>query len=234
MIRAVLFDFGQTLVNSADGFRAAEKKVQARIFCHLRVTSWERFLANYRRIRKESQTNFNFSRKAIWRKIYRYYSREPDLKLLENWENDYWERVKNQTRLFPETEKTLRSLVSQYQLALITNAQEQKNSGNHRLGQFPELKRLFEAIVIAGESGVPPKPDRTPFLLCLKSLAIAPSEAIYVGDDWHIDVCGANNVGIKPIWLQHHLVHRSWPTMKTSVPVITSLDRLLYLESIIF
>ncbi len=100
MIRAVLFDFGQTLVNSAGAFRAAEKKAQTRIFRHLRVTSWERFLANYRRIRKESQTNFNFSRKAIW--------------------------------------------------------------------------------------------------------------------------------------LQHHLVHRSWPTMKTSVPVITNLDRLLYLESIIF
>jgi FMN phosphatase YigB (HAD superfamily) len=53
MLRAVLFDFGQTLVNSADGFRAAEKKAQARIFRHLRITSWERFLANYRRIRKD-------------------------------------------------------------------------------------------------------------------------------------------------------------------------------------
>jgi len=79
------------------------------------------------------------------------------LKLLENWENDYWERVKNQTILFPETEKTLKSLVSEYQVALITNAQEQKNSSNHRLSQFPELKRLFEVVVIAGESDVPAK-----------------------------------------------------------------------------
>lgn len=234
MIKAVLFDFGQTLVDSADGFRVAEKEIQTKIFRDLTLPSWEKFLANYRRIRKEYHAYSNFSRKAIWQEVYLYYNRGSNLKLLGKWEDDYWKKVENQTILFPETERTLRNLVREYQLALITNAQGQANSNNHRLSQFSGLKELFEAVVIAGDSGVPPKPDRTPFLLCLESLGIAPSEAIYVGDDWHIDICGANNVGMKPIWLQHHLVRRSWPSMKTLVPVITSLDRLLYLKSIIF
>ena len=234
MIKAVLFDFGQTLANSADGFRVAEKEIQTKIFRDLTLPSWEKFLANYRKIRQEFQASFSFFRKAIWQKVYSHYDREPEMRLLEEWESDYWKIVKDQTTLFPETERTLRNLLLEYQLALITNAQQQNNSDNHRLGQFPKLKRFFPVTVMAGEFGVPSKPDRTPFLLCLESLGIAPSEAIYVGDDWHIDICGARNVGIQPVWLQHHLVRRSWPTANTSVPVITSLDQLLYPKSILF
>ena len=32
MIKAVIFDFGQTLVDSAEGFRSAEKQVEKKIF----------------------------------------------------------------------------------------------------------------------------------------------------------------------------------------------------------
>jgi len=39
MIKAVVFDFGQTLVDAADGFRSAENAVQDRIFSDLRLLS---------------------------------------------------------------------------------------------------------------------------------------------------------------------------------------------------
>ena len=84
---------------------------------------------------------------------------------------------------------------------------------------------------MAGEAGVPPKPNREPFLLCLEELGIALAEAIYVGDDWRIDICGAIEVGIRSVWLQHHSVTRRWPLVETSVPVITGLEQLLALES---
>jgi len=86
---------------------------------------------------------------------------------------------------------------------------------------------------VAGESGVPPKPDPVPFLLCLERLGIHHSEALYVGDDWRIDICGARDVGVRPIWIQHQSVHRSWPAVETSVPIITTLDPLLSLKSIL-
>ena len=43
-IKAVLFDFGQTLADSADGFRAAEKQAQEKIFKSLALTEWEEFV----------------------------------------------------------------------------------------------------------------------------------------------------------------------------------------------
>ena len=35
MIKAILFDFGQTLVDSADAFRAAEKEAKDRLFAQI-------------------------------------------------------------------------------------------------------------------------------------------------------------------------------------------------------
>jgi HAD superfamily hydrolase (TIGR01549 family) len=232
MIKVILFDFGQTLVNSADGFKAAEKEAQTKIFSDLTVSSWEAFLSAYREIRKESHEMSIFSRKTIWLKAYKHYGKKPDLNLLEKWEDDYWEKVISETKPFLETEQVLKTLSSSYRLAMITNTQGQKISRKHRINEYPEIERFFELIIVAGESGVPPKPDPAPFLLCLNRLGIERSEAVYVGDDWRIDICGARNAGIQPIWIQHHSVHRSWPTVETSVPIITTLKFLLNMKSI--
>ena len=138
-----------------------------------------------------------------------------------------------ETILFPETERVLEKLASRYLLALVTNTQGQRESHEHRFFNFPHLERMFKVIIKAGESGLPPKSDSAPFLLCLEKLGIEPAEAVFVGDDWRIDICGAQNAGIKPIWLKHHTVSRTWPDVETSVPVITSLDQLLDLNSIL-
>jgi FMN phosphatase YigB (HAD superfamily) len=85
---------------------------------------------------------------------------------------------------------------------------------------------------VAGEGGIPPKPDQKPFRLCLEKLEISASEAVYIGDDWRIDICGARDAGMHPIWLKHHSVQRNWPEVEDSVPVITSLEKLLDLEKL--
>ena len=127
MIKAVLFDFGQTLVDSANGLRTAEKEAQTRIFSDVSLTSWKNFLSNYRRIRKEFHSRSQFSRKSIWQELYFYYCLAPDLTRLETWENEYWETVKAHTTLFPEAERVLETLTAHYQLALITNTQGHQN-----------------------------------------------------------------------------------------------------------
>jgi HAD superfamily hydrolase (TIGR01549 family) len=228
MIRAVVFDFGQTLVDSSEGFRAAEKEAQGKAFAALGLADREEFLDLYRAIRTAFHSRSRFSRKAILEEVFRHYGKDPDPLLLEAWEIDYWQRVQTMTRVFPEAEGILKKLRARgYRLALITNAQGQQAEGQHRLGNYPELERLFEVVVVAGEGGIPPKPDPCPFRICLERLAIAPEEAVYVGDDWRIDVLGAGAVGMQPLWLKHRLVQRNWPAVETSAPVIDSLDALL-------
>jgi HAD superfamily hydrolase (TIGR01549 family) len=232
MIEAIVFDFGQTLVDSASGFRAAEKEAQIKIFSSLALSSWEIFLSDYRKIRKETHQRAIFSRKAIWLKAYAYYGKKPNLHLLEKWEDEYWEKVRSETKPFPETERVLKALSSSYRLAMITNTQGQKTSRKHRINEYPEIEKFFEWIIIAGESGVPAKPDPAPFMLCLNRLGIEHSQAVYVGDDWRIDICGAKNAGIQPIWVKHQSVSRSWSAVETTVPIIISLEPLLNIETI--
>lgn len=226
-LRAVVFDFGQTLVDSADGFRQAEKDAQGRIFSNLGLRGWDEFLSTYRRIRKEFHDQSNFSRQAIWHEIYFYYCLVPDSNRLTEWEKQYWETVKNNTKAFPEAEEVLQKLTGRYQLALITNTQGQAREGIHRIKRFPGLGRFFEAIIVAGENGIPPKPAPASFRMCLDKLGVKPFQAVYVGDDWRIDICGAEKAGLRPIWIQHRSVKRSWPELETAVPIITSLDELL-------
>ncbi len=232
MIKAVIFDFGQTLVNSADGFRTAEKEVQAKLFAGLGLTIWDDFLANYRRLRKTLHDQSNFSRKFLFHEVYFFYCLTPDDQLLEAWETEYWETVKVNTAVFPEAMAVLEDLNRHYQVAMISNTQGQSQSGTHRISLFPEIEKFFKVILVAGEGGIQPKPSAEPFRLCLEKLNIKASEAIYVGDDYRIDVCGAADAGLHPIWLKHQSVRRNWPDVQTSVPVIQNLTQLLDLKKI--
>jgi len=234
MIRAVVFDFGQTLVDSADGFRAAEKEAQEKAYGALGLTDREAFLAVYRDVRGALHARSRFSRKEILEALFRHYDREADPALLEEWETQYWQRVQSLTRVFPEALTVLEVLrMKGYRLALITNAQGQKKTGMHRIGHYPELERCFEVVVVAGEGGITAKPDPMPFCLCLAKLGVAAAESIYVGDDWRIDVCGSEAVGMHPVWLRHRSVRRNWPEVDAShVAVIDSLEGLRDIDTL--
>ena len=232
MIKAVIFDFGQTLVNSAAGFRIAEKEAQDKLFANLGLTIREDFLTIYRRLRKEFHGRSDFSRNSLWREVFYYYCVAPEPGQVEEWETEYWETVKARTTIFPEALAVLESLSARYEVALITNTQGQKTSGTHRISLFPELEKFFRVIIVAGENDIPPKPDPAPFRLCLEKLKIAAGQAIYVGDDYRIDICGARESGLHSVWLKHHSVQRNWPEVQTRAPVITSLNQLLDLDDI--
>jgi FMN phosphatase YigB (HAD superfamily) len=227
MITTCLFDYGQTLVNSAEGFRSAEKTAQTRIFESLQVESWSAFLNTYRNLRKEFHSRSVISRKALWTQVYAHFDDDPDPNFLLDLERAYWERVKSKTFPFPEAQRVLHQLSLRFQLGLITNTQGQEPPDHHRISQFPELAEFFKMIVVAGEAGIPPKPNPEPFLICLTQLDANPEDAIFVGDDWLIDIKGAEGVGIQPVWLKHHSVSRNWPKVESPVPVITDLEQLL-------
>lgn len=232
-IKAVVFDFGQTLADSSQGFRTAEAEAQKRLFSYLGKTSWGDFIAIYREIRKTRQDSSDFSRKDMWVQVCSRYGAASDRLLFEQLEKDYWNTVEAQTELFPEALSTLKELAARYRLALITNTQGQEQSGNHRISRFPSLKPLFREIIVAGGGGLPPKPHPAPFRHCVTRLDLYPREVVFVGDDWRIDICGAGSIGMQPIWLKHHSVKRSWPSVTARVPVITSLEELLGLESLL-
>jgi putative hydrolase of the HAD superfamily len=233
MIRAVLFDFGQTLVNSADGFIKAERDAQLKLFSQLDHLSWDDFLSTYREIRKQLHAQSIFSRTVLWEAVSLRFGLKPGKDLLSEWEQEYWQTVVHNTVMFPETVSVLQALSPRYRLGIVSNTQGQRDSAQHRLRRFPDIAERFDATIIAGEGDVPPKPDPQPFLRCLKALRVEPREALFVGDDWRIDICGSHDVGMRPVWLQHRLVKRTWPAVETAVPIIHDLEPLIEPELLV-
>lgn len=226
MVRAVVFDFGQTLVDSAQGFRTAEKQLQARLLAELPSVSPETFLASYRRQRTAFQQRSDFSRRALCRAVLEHFGAPVDGVALQGWETEYWETVRIRTREFPEARDVLKRLRLSFRLGLVTNTQGQAAPGTHRLGDFPALIQLLDTVVVAGEAGVPEKPDPRPFQLCLARLDCRPCRALFVGDDPRIDVRGARDAGLKAVWLQHRQTRRNWPSAAVDCPIIGSLQEL--------
>lgn len=99
--------------------------------------------------------------------------------------------------VFPEVEEVLKALQQHYQLALLTNGaadmQREKIAGSR-------LEPYLKTIVISGEVGIG-KPDPQIFRRALAPLAVQPAQAVMVGDSLFRDISGAQQTGIKAIWI---------------------------------
>jgi putative hydrolase of the HAD superfamily len=62
------------------------------------------------------------------------------------------------------------------------------------------LYDYFDTVVCSSEI-VFRKPDRAMFDVALRSLNVSPGDALFVGDDYHADIVGAKQAGIKAVWL---------------------------------
>ena len=57
------------------------------------------------------------------------------------------------------------------------------------------LDDLFDTIVLSSAVGVK-KPDPRIFRLALRRIGARPAEAVFVGDDFHVDIEGARRTGM--------------------------------------
>jgi putative hydrolase of the HAD superfamily len=86
-----------------------------------------------------------------------------------------------------------------FKLGLVTNTSLPHSVIVEEFQQLA-LDSYFDTVVCSSEI-VFRKPDAAMFEVALRSLKIAPSEALFVGDDYHADVVGAQQAGMKTIWL---------------------------------
>lgn len=99
--------------------------------------------------------------------------------------------------VFSDVKTNLTNLREIYQLALVTNGapdlQREKIQG-------AKLAQYFDAILISGEVGIG-KPDTRIFTMALEALTASPSETVMIGDSLTRDILGAQQAGLKGIWM---------------------------------
>ena len=102
--------------------------------------------------------------------------------------------------LYDDVIPAVKSLNEQgYILGLVTNLREDINVHCRRLGLEPYLKFALTSEMVGF-----PKPDPHIFQAALTKAGIEASEAVFVGDQYRIDVVGARNAGIQPILIDRY------------------------------
>jgi putative hydrolase of the HAD superfamily len=98
-------------------------------------------------------------------------------------------------RLYPFVREVLDVLRARYPLALVTDAQSAYARGElHQVG----LLDHFDPIVVSGDHGYR-KPDRRLFQHALDGLGTAAERTLFVGNDMHRDIHGAQEAGMPTV-----------------------------------
>ena len=100
-----------------------------------------------------------------------------------------------QTQLFPNTKEVLTELQKEYELHIITNGFKEV--------QFIKLEnsgiRNFFNVVICSEDIGKNKPAPDIFQYALSEARASSNESIMIGDDYQVDIIGAEGAGIKGV-----------------------------------
>lgn len=118
----------------------------------------------------------------------------------------------------------LRDLRQRYAVGLITNGEA---ALQRRKLELLGLEDSFDAILISGEYGVA-KPDPRIFWAMCEKLGCGPAEMLYVGDSPRMDVQGAYNAGLTPVWVNTG-GHWPFPELKRAPYEVHDVTELLEL-----
>jgi phosphoglycolate phosphatase len=126
------------------------------------------------------------------------------------------------TRAYPGVPETLRALKARgLRIAVVTNKPE---AATHAILRRLDLAPLIDTVV-GGDTLPARKPDPAPVRLALQRLAVAPSEAVMVGDNHH-DVRSARAAGVTAIAVTYGYSHVPHPDLGAD-RLIASFGELL-------
>ena len=117
----------------------------------------------------------------------------PDKDLANRATDAYLEERNRNSRPFADVVPGLEALHERYTLGTLTNGSMRPE----RLG----LEKYFDFIVMSVEHGGIEKPDPRIFEIAVREARCAPHELLHVGDHIEYDVRGANDAGVRSVWL---------------------------------
>lgn len=131
---------------------------------------------------------------------------------------DLKERYGADAVLFPSVVETLRLLQSQYRIGLVSNG---RTKGQTAKIESCGISAFFSSVCISESFGCK-KPDPAIFRACLEELSVKPEEAVFVGDNPLVDIEPAKKIGMFAIWVKSS----HFPAPAICDGVITCIEEL--------
>ncbi len=199
MIKAILFDLDQTLIDFITmKKKASEKAAYAMVKAGLKIekkTAGKELFDFYLKNGIDGNTAFQ--------EFIKKHNGEMSDKILAAALNAYLDAKRHYVKPYPEVIPILKKLKKKgIKLAIVTDAP--------RLKAYMRLDAMgitdFFDVVVGFEDTGEQKPSCLPFRKALKELSIKPEEAMMVGDWPDKDVLGAQKVGMKACWASYGAV----------------------------
>ncbi|WP_256762154.1 HAD family hydrolase [Cohnella sp. WQ 127256] len=196
MIKAIIFDLDNTILDRTSTFRRFTKSFLSIYFDHLEMTQdiSDRIIQLDQDGYKDKQELFSelleqlpWKEKPLITDLLNFYSTE---------------YVKNAV-LMEDARDVVQHARKKYKTGLITNGKSLIQYGKiDQLG----IRNDFDLIIVSEEAGIK-KPDPGIFELAFKQLELRPEECIYIGDHPINDIEGAAKSGMETIWIK---VNQPW------------------------
>ena len=117
--------------------------------------------------------------------------------------------ARNRLRLYPQVRETLDQLRSYYRMGVVSDAQSAYAVAElYAVG----LLNYFNPIIVSGDYGYR-KPDPRLFQKALDALQVGPEQALFLGNDLYHDISGAQQVGMKAIFISSYQGNTSSQTI---------------------
>jgi len=196
MIKAVLFDLDNTLVNFIRFKKICiEAAIDSMIKSGLGISK-----SRARKIFNELFKEINLDDRKIFQKFLRKAIGKVDMKILSSGIVAYRKARINAYYTYPNVKFVLSSLRKKdIKTAIVSDAPRLK--AWIRLTEIG-LQNMFD-VVVTFDDTKEIKPSPKPFLKALKKLRVKPEESIFIGDNIERDIVGANRLGIISVFAKY-------------------------------
>ena len=196
-IKAVIFDLDDTLWPILPVIRHAEDTLHEWMVQHAPVVAQQFSSARLRELRNALLLAEPSYQIDLWKLRHKVLSHafalsDTDVKLVDT-AMEVFSHARNAVTPFADVVPSLQRLATQHRLGSISN-------GFADLTQIG-LAHHFSYSIAAHQSGCA-KPDPAIFLGACEALGVLPAETVYVGDDLQLDVVGAQNAGLRAVWMK--------------------------------
>ncbi len=218
-IQAVLFDLDDTLWAIEPVLHLAEKQLYSWLQQHAPAVAAQHTVISLRQRRQELaqrepayQINLWALRHAVLTQVLTECQEDP---ALADPAMALFTTGRNAVTPFDDVEPGLQQMKKHLKLGTVSN-------GFADLGRIG-LAEHFEISIAAHQFGTA-KPDPAIFHAACKALAVTPQQTVYVGDDLRLDVLGAQQAGLRAVWMNRF--ERSLPDHVRPDAVCTNLGEL--------
>ncbi len=189
--RVLTFDCYGTLIDWESGILAALRPLMA---AHGKSLADDKLLELYGELEAEAEAGEYQSYRKILQAVARGFGRRLGFETSEQEARSLPESLKN-WQPFPDTVAALKKLKSRFQLAIVSNTDDDLFADTARLLEVP-----FDWVITAQQAGSY-KPSHNNFRLALERIALPPEQVLHCAQSLYHDIVPARALGLATVWV---------------------------------